>query len=135
MTEQASSGSATKDHLTWVRTRMTLERDFRETSTWGFALITAGFGSFAIFDGLTFLDRRSDLPLAFALGATAVGVVVILLAMLHYQKMTAWVDTDEFGSLPVPKLPNERRSIWLAAAAMAIGLISFVALLLLFLLP
>jgi hypothetical protein len=129
MTEPVSSEPASKDHLTWVRTRLTLERDLRDTTSRGFALIAAGFGSFAIFDGLAIGERRDELPLAFALAATSIGEAVILLAILHYRSMTAWVDTDEFGALPAPALPNERRGILLAVAAMAIGLVSFVALL------
>ena len=108
-----------------------LERDFRDTTSRGFALIASGFGSFAIFDGLAINDRRDSLPLAFALVATAIGMVVILLAILHYRKMTAWVDAEEFASLPAPELPNERSSVVVAGSAIAISLISFIALLLL----
>lgn len=118
------------DHLSWVRTRLTLERDFRETVAQGFALIVTGFGSFAIFDGLAATHERADLPKAFALAATAIGVAVILLGIAHYRKMTAWVDDDEFGDLPKVTLPDDGRWLAMAAAAIVIGLISFVALVL-----
>ena len=108
---------------------MTLERDLRETTSRGFALIAAGFGSFAIFDGLAFGEHRVALPLTFALIATAIGVAVIFLGIVHYRKMTVWVDNDEFGSAEAPQLPNELRSTLISGAAMGIGLVSFIALL------
>jgi hypothetical protein len=42
--------------------------------------------------------------------------------------MVASVNTDEFGSGPVPGLPQEQRLYYLAAAAVILGVISFVAL-------
>ena len=81
MTEQTRLESTTTDHLSWVRTRLTLERDFRDTTTQGFALIAAGFGSFAIFDGLAIADRRDALPSAFALAATAIGAASLSIRM------------------------------------------------------
>jgi hypothetical protein len=45
--------------------------------------------------------------------------------------MTRFIDADEFGTSPVPKLPDEHRPFYLAAAAVAVGIVSFVALLLL----
>ncbi len=130
MSEQTSSAAVAKDHLGWVRTRLTLERDLRETTSRGFALIAAGFGSFAIFDGLAVGEHRDDLPLAFALVATAIGVALIFLAMRHFTRMTAWIDADEFGAEPAPMLPNEQRDVRIASAAIAIGTVSFIALLL-----
>lgn len=129
MIEETYPDLAARDHLMWVRTRLTLERDLRDTTTQGFALMTAGFGSFAIFDGLAVSDQRDALPLAFALTVTGVGVVVVALALRHYRKMTAWVDVDEFQSMPAPPLPDERRSVLLAVGAITIGVISFIALL------
>jgi len=123
-----------REHLGWVRTRLMLDREFQESIRHGFSLITAGFGSFAIFEGLTIGERAvSELPRTFALIVTAIGVVLILLAADHDRKMTAWIDEDEFGpgSGPVPVLPNEQRPFHLAAAAAAIGVASFIALLML----
>lgn len=121
-----------KDHLTWVRTRMTLDQEFMESIRHGFSLIAAGFGSFSIFEGLTLGERNvSELPRTFALILTAVGVVVIVLALIHDRKMTAWVDADEFGAAPAPELPDERRPFYMAGAAALIGVVSFVALLML----
>jgi hypothetical protein len=111
-----------------VRTRLTLDKDFRDQLAQGFALITAGFGSFAIFDGLSG-GEHDTLPKAFALAATAIGVIIIALDVAHYRRMTRLVDLDEFGAGPVPELPDEQRPLWLAVAAMIIGVISFVALL------
>lgn len=109
---------------------MTLDSEFLESVRHGFSLIAAGFGSFSIFEGLTLGERNvSELPRTFALILTAVGVVLIVLAFIHDRKMTAWVDADEFGAAPVPELPDERRPFYLAAAAAAIGVVSFVALL------
>jgi hypothetical protein len=62
---------------------------------------------------------------------TVVGILVILLAVQHARKMEAWVDADEYGSRPTPELPNENRTLHLAAAAVVIGVVSFVAMLLL----
>jgi hypothetical protein len=58
-------------------------------------------------------------------------VILILTAAQHFRAMSAWADADEFGSEPVPQLPNEKRPLYLAAAAVIIGVISFIALLLL----
>jgi hypothetical protein len=129
---QLSSNTSTNDHLTWVRTRLTLDSEFLESVRHGFSLIAAGFGSFSIFQGLTVGEREvSELPKTFALIVTTVGVLLILLAISHDRKMTAWVDADEFGTEPVPGLPDENRPLYLAAGAIVIGLVSFVALLLL----
>jgi hypothetical protein len=118
------------DHETWVRTRLQLDAEFQEALRHGFSLIAAGFGSFSIFEGLTIGEREiSALPKTFALIVTIIGVILILLAASHLRKMTAWVDVDEFGAVPAPQLPDENRSVYLAAAAIVIGLISFVALL------
>ena len=120
------------DHLTWVRTRLMLDQEFLESARHGFSLIAAGFGSFSLFEGLSIGERQvSELPRTFALIMTAIGVIVILLAISHDRKMTSWVDADEFGTEPAPELPDEKRPLYLAAAAAAIGVISFIALLLL----
>jgi hypothetical protein len=116
--------------MTWVLTRMTIDREVMESVRHGFSLIAAGFGSFSIFEGLTVGERHaSALPKMFALIVTAVGVIVILLAIAHNRRMTAWVDADEFGAGPAPELPDENRPLFLALAAVAIGVVSFVALL------
>lgn len=118
------------DHLMWVRTRLTLDQEFLESARHGFSLIAAGFGSFSLFEGLTIGERQvSELPRAFALIMTAIGVILILLAITHDLKMTAWVDADEFGTEPAPELPDEKRPLYLAAGAAVIGVISFIALL------
>jgi uncharacterized membrane protein YidH (DUF202 family) len=131
MTEQTLPAKAAKDHLRWVLTRLTLERDLRETTARGFALIAAAFGSFAIFDGLTEHRTGDDLPKAFSLVSTAVGVIVIVLAITHFRKMIVWVDTDEYGTAAAPELPDEQRPLYMAIGAVVIGIISFVALLVL----
>ena len=72
MSEQRSPDPEDDDHLAWVRTRITLDQEFHEWTRHGFELIAAGFGSFAIFEGLTFGEsERSELPRAFALAVTA----------------------------------------------------------------
>ena len=35
--------------------------------------------------------------------------VLILLAITHARKMTAWVNVDEFGLAPAPMRPHENR--------------------------
>src|SRR5829696_7889942 len=45
-------------HLTWVRTRLSLDKDFLEAIRYGFSLIVAGFGSYSLFEGLTIGDRE-----------------------------------------------------------------------------
>ena len=119
------------DHQSWVHTRLLLERALEDMLQHGFTLIAAGFGSFAIFEGLSTTHGRAEVPRVFALAATAIGVILILIAARHFRAMNAWADADEFGSEPAPKLPNEKRPLYLAAAAMIIGVISFIALLLL----
>ena len=120
------------NHEMWVRTRLQLDAEFQDALRHGFSLIAAGFGSFSLFEGLTIGERgASELPKTFALIMTAVGMVVILYAARHLRKMTAWVDVDEFGAGSVPQLPDENRSLYLGSAAIIIGVVSFVALLLL----
>lgn len=91
-------------------------------------MIAAGFGSFAIVQGLAG-HARDELPKAFALAITAVGIIVIVIAARHHRKMIDWVDADEFGTGATPSLPDERRTDYIAAAAVVIGVVSFVALL------
>ena len=123
-------GAVPDDHLTWVRTRLMLDQEFLASARHGFSLIAAGFGSFSLFEGLTIGERQvSELPRTFALIMTAIGVILILLAITHDRKMTAWVDADEFGTEPAPELPDEKRPLYLGVAAAVIGVISFVALL------
>jgi uncharacterized membrane protein YidH (DUF202 family) len=130
MTAAAPSTTTLRDRQLWVRTRMTLDQELMASIRHGFSLIAAGFGSFSIFEGLTVGERHvSELPRTFALIVTAIGVAIILLAVNHDRNMTAWVDADEFGGSPVPALPDERRPFVLAAAAVLIGVVSFVALL------
>ena len=122
----------TNEHLAWVRTRMTLDAEFSESGRHGFSLIAAGFGSFSIFEGLTLGEHAgSELPKTFALIVTAIGVIIILVAISHDRKMTHFVDEAVFGTDPVPELPDEHRPLYLAAGAVVIGFVSFVALLLL----
>ena len=124
--------TATRDHLTWVRTRLSLDQDFLASIRYGFSLIVAGFGSFALFEGLTIGERQvAPLPRTFALISTAIGIIIILVAVGHARKMTAWVNADEYETDPVPELPNENRPLYLAIAAVIIGAVSFVAMLLL----
>jgi len=120
------------DHLGWVRNSMMIDQEFLESVRHRFSLIVAGFGSFSIFEELTVGERAgSELPNTFALIVTAIGVIVILLAMIHDRKMTSFIDEDEFGTGPAPKLPEENRPLYLASAAIVIGIVSFVAPLLL----
>jgi hypothetical protein len=122
--------AVTADHLDWVRTRLMLDQEFLESARHGFSLIAAGFGSFSIFEGLTIGESHvSELPKTFALIVTAIGVIVILLGMGHDRKMTAFIEEDEFGTSPVPELPNEPRPLYMAAAAAGIEVISSLALL------
>jgi hypothetical protein len=126
------NGDDRAHHLGWVRTRLILEHEFQDAIRHGFSLIAAGFGSFSIFEGLTVGERNvSELPKAFALVLTAIGMIVILLAAGHFRQMNAWINADEFGTASAPVLPHERRPLLLAGAAVVIGVVSFVALLLL----
>jgi hypothetical protein len=63
------------DYELWVHSPLQLEAAFQETLRHGFAVIPAGFGYFAIFDGLTTTHNHVELPRAFALAATAIGVI------------------------------------------------------------
>jgi hypothetical protein len=132
MTNQPRSPrTVPRGEQSWVHTRLLVERAFEEMLRHGFTLIAAGFGSFAIFDGLATTHDRAEVPRIFALASTAIGVLIILLAARHFQAMNAWADADEFGSETAPELPNERRPLYMAAAAVLIGLVSFISLLLL----
>jgi hypothetical protein len=125
----AAADPSGRDHQTWVHSRLLLDKGCLDAVRQGFTMIAAGFGSFAIFDGLASVRDRDALPKAFALILTTIGIIVILLAVQHNRKMTAWVNSDEFGAGPVPALPDERRTEYLAAAVGFIGIISFIALL------
>jgi uncharacterized membrane protein YidH (DUF202 family) len=133
MTSQPVSDTLIQtNHEMWVRTRLQLDAEFQEALRHGFSLIAAGFGSFSLFEGLTIGEREvSELPKTFALIITAIGVIMILLALAHDRKMSAWVDADEFGAAPVPELPDENRPTYLALGTIIIGIVSFIALLLL----
>ena len=130
--EPGLSPSPRDDHLCWVRTRLWIDLELKDAIRHGFSLIAAGFGSFSIFEGLTLGERHvSELPRTFALIVTAAGVIVIALAIDHYRKMTAWIDADEFGAVAPPALPDEKRPLYVALATAVIGVVSFVALLML----
>ena len=119
------------DHQSWIHSRILLNREFFDAWREGAAMIAAGFGSFAIFEGLASVAGHDALPRAFALAITALGVVVVSLASWHHRKMKAWVDIDEYGSLPAPELPDERLADIAAGATILVGAVSFGAVLLL----
>jgi hypothetical protein len=135
MTETTAISDGGGEHLTWVRTRMNLDDELREWIRMGFSLIVVGFGSFAFLAGVVeALQGEEGLDVtnpskAFSLVSTAVGIILILLAVNHNRQMVAWVNADEFGSGEVPELPQERRLYNLAAGAVVLGAISFFALL------
>jgi uncharacterized membrane protein YidH (DUF202 family) len=135
MIDEPSIADGGGEHLTWVRTRMNLDAELREWFRMGFSLIVAGFGSFAFLAGVVeALHGEEGLQVtnpskAFSLIATAVGVGLILTAVNHNRRMAAWVNADEFGKGPAPELPNEQRLYYLSAAAVILGVIAFVALL------
>lgn len=126
-----------QEHMSWVRTRMTLDKEFIEWIRHGFTLITVGFGSFAFLDGVVGSlgegggASTSEPSRIFSLAATAIGTLLIVSALRHYRLMVDFVDRDEFGDRPALSLPNEQRDEYLAIGAVAIGLVSFVALLVL----
>ena len=126
-----------EEHMTWVRTRMTLDQEFVEWLRHGFALITVGFGSFAFLDGLVgglgaeHRGSSSEPSRVFSLVVTVIGVLLIIIALRHYRLMVEFVNRDEFGDVSTLPLPNEKRSEYLATGAVAIGVVSFVALLML----
>lgn len=123
------------DHLSWVRTRLTLDRDFMEWIRHGFSLITVGFGSFAFLEGIrgalggTEARSVTEPSRVFSLAATAIGVALLLIALRHNRKMVDFVNADAFDDAPELKLPNERREEILAVCAIVIGVISFISLL------
>lgn len=125
------------EHMSWVRTRMTLDNEFIEWIRHGFALIGVGFGSFAFLDGVVNglgeggVRSSTEPSRLFSLGATAIGMLLIIIALRHYRMMVAFVNSDEFGEQPSLPLPNEKRDEFLAIGAVVLGALSFVALLLL----
>jgi uncharacterized membrane protein YidH (DUF202 family) len=126
------SPNAHNVHLLWARNRMLVDDELLDFTRHGFSLIAAGFGSFSLFEGLTVGERHvSPIPRTFALIMTAIGVIVILLALRHAARMTVWVNADAFGEGAAPPLPDENRLVVLAIAAVVIGVVSFVALLML----
>ncbi|MFN8663211.1 MAG: DUF202 domain-containing protein [Thermomicrobiales bacterium] len=126
-----------EDHISWVRTRMTLDAELMEWIRHGFGLITVGFGSFAFLDGILgglgeHAGRSTTDPSRiFSILATAIGILVILIALRHNRMMVEFVNQDEFEGSPALALPNEKREEYLAIGAMILGAVSFVALLIL----
>lgn len=138
ITEQATaSASPHDDHIMWVRTRMTLDSELMEWILHGFSLIAVGFGSFAFLEGLVGSlgggEGRSvtEPSRVFSLVATLIGVALVGIALKHNRAMVDFVNADEFGSGEVPRLPNEKREEYLAGVAVVIGIVSFIALLVL----
>lgn len=136
MSEQASSLPDTQDdHMSWVRTRMTLDTDLKEWIRHGFGLITVGFGSFSFLEGLASVLGESTGPglespsRIFSLVANVIGVLLVASALRHNRKMIEFVNEDAFGGSPPPPLPDEKREGYIALGAIAVGVISFVALL------
>lgn len=122
------------DHISWVRTRLALDAELMSGIRNGFSLISAGFGSFAVLDGvLRGLGKGGGSEAApgriFALAATVAGIIFIGLALRHSRRMVAFVDRDAFGDEPAPAIPDAARQEVVAYAAIVVGLISFVALL------
>lgn len=103
-----------QDRQSWIHSRLLVEREFFTFVREGFTMIAAGFGSFAVVQGLATGHARDQLPKVFALAMTAVGSIVIVLAGKHNRKMIAWVDADAFGTDVAPRLPDERRTDYLA---------------------
>lgn len=115
---------------------MTLDNEFVEWIRHGFALITVGFGSFAFLDGVVGglgegHGGSSDPSRIFSLAATFIGTLLVIIALRHYRMMVEFVNRDEFGDGSILPLPNEKRDEYLAFGAVAIGVVSFIALLLL----
>ena len=138
MTEHSTaSASLHDDHIMWVRTRMALDSELMEWIRHGFSLIAVGFGSFAFLEGIVGSLGEGEGPTVtdpsriFSLVATAIGVVLIALALKHSRAMVAFVNADEFGAGEAPELPNEKREEYLAGVAIVIGVVSFLGLLVL----
>lgn len=116
---------------------MTLDAELMEWIRHGFSLITVGFGSFAFLDGvLGGLGEHggrstTDPSRIFSILATAIGMLVILIALRHNRMMVEFVNRDEFEGTPPLALPNEKREEYLAVGAVILGAVSFVALLIL----
>lgn len=131
----ASQISADHEHISWVRTRMTLDAELMEWIRHGFSLIAVGFGSFSFLDGMRGTlgegagANVTEPSRMFSLAITAIGILLIALALRHNKRMVAFVNADEYGEGKVLSLPDERREEYLALAAIVIGVISFVALL------
>ena len=135
--QATASASRHDDRIMWVRTRMTLDSELMEWVRHGLSLIAVGFGSFAFLEGVTGALGAGEGPSVtepsriFSLVATAIGVALIALAMKHNRAMVDFVNADEFGAGEIPALPNEKREEYLAGVAIAIGVVSFLALLVL----
>lgn len=116
---------------------MTLDAELMEWIRHGFSLITIGFGSFAFLDGvLGGLGEHggrssTDPSRVFSVLATAIGMLLILIALRHNRTMVEFVNQDEFEGTPPLSLPNEKREEYLAIGAVFLGSVSLVALLIL----
>jgi uncharacterized membrane protein YidH (DUF202 family) len=127
--------SEVREQMSWVRTRMQLDSELMEWIRHGFSLIAAGFGSFAFLEGLTGAlgegaDQIATEPSrVLSLVATAIGVILIAIALKHNRNMVDFVNADEFGAGEVPRVPNEKREVYLAGVAILMGIVSFLALL------
>src|SRR5687767_22662 len=101
-----------REHLRWVQTRLMLDGELMEAVRHGFSLIAVGFGSFAFLEGIVgSVGEAASFTTpsrAFSLAATAVGMIVVLVAIRHNRRMTAWVNADEFPLEDAPELPEEQ---------------------------
>jgi hypothetical protein len=126
--------SPASSHQEWIRNRLLLEEDMMARVGRGFSLIAAGFGSFSVLSGIIgALGRGEEFTTptkSFALVTTAAGVISIVLATRGYREMVAWIDADEFGPDPAPAMPGQGAVYVQAIAAVIIGIISFLSLLL-----
>ena len=124
-----------RENIRWVQTRMMLDEQLMHAVRHGFSLIALGFGSFAFLEGVVGgfgeSSHATEPSRAFSLAATVIGVVIVLLAIRHNRSMMAWVNADEFPDGEAPDLPDQELPERLGIFAIAVGVCSFIGLLLL----
>ena len=135
MTGSDGSQGFERENIRWVQTRMMLDEQLMHAVRHGFSLIAIGFGSFAFLEGVVGgLGRSSHFTepsRAFSLAATVIGIVIVLLAMRHNRSMMAWVNADESPDGKAPRLPDQELPERMGGIAIAVGVCSFVSLILL----
>ena len=117
----------TQSHFSWLRTRLSVERTFMSWTRTAVSLI--GFG-FTIYQFLTKLERatvKPDAPRNFGLAFIATGILTMAIGAWQRQVEIKHLSQPQYQDIAAtPDLPRWQWSNVVAVIVIAIGLVSFV---------